>query len=203
MSGETAGAFRLQRGVSPPRFGCPASRPGSRQLGLPRDRRRDPPGPSGSSPAPRSGRRRSGCGPGRACRPRKRDGRHGPAMPTGGPVKIRRFISHCTAPDPEPVRAMSSVAKKLREGWPNSRPSKRCRVVVNRASAMLLGTSSACVIGVLQRDGLNKVAVHQSDAAQHELTGLTGGTGRSSASTTRASRPGIGVPTQPVPTVSS
>ena len=36
------------------------------------------------------------------------------------PLDARLLSTRCTAPDPEPVSSISSLAKKLRDGWPNS-----------------------------------------------------------------------------------
>ena len=70
------------------------------------------------------------------------------------PLDARRLSSRCTAPEPEPVSPINSVAKKLREGWPNSSASMRCWVVVNSASARLVGIS-VCAAADLRRLGRN------------------------------------------------
>jgi hypothetical protein len=43
-----------------------------------------------------------------------------------------------TLPEPPPASSISSVAKKLRSGWPNKYAITRCCVVENSASARLV-----------------------------------------------------------------
>jgi len=58
-----------------------------------------------------------------------------------GSLETSRVNSRCTAPEPEPVSRISSLAKKLRAGWPNNSARTRCWVVVKSASARLVGAS--------------------------------------------------------------
>ncbi len=74
------------------------------------------------------------------------------------PLEARRCSSRCTAPEPEPVSSISSLAKKLRDGWPNSSASTRCWVVVKSASARLTD-ASASAAAALRRAGRDDRAV--------------------------------------------
>src|SRR5712692_680456 len=65
------------------------------------------------------------------------------------PLCASRASSRCTAPEPPPASLISSVAKKLRSGWPNRKASTRCRVVENSASARLVAGGDTEVLAFM------------------------------------------------------
>jgi hypothetical protein len=69
------------------------------------------------------------------------------------PLSVSRFNSRCTAPEPEPVKPITSLAKNERSGWPNSSDNTRCWVVVKSASERLAwGGSFVPILGILMPD---------------------------------------------------